>query len=58
MQLIEHEIIENEVSQELDDCWASGADLSTPETENVLGETEISQNREPLAVQLRENIPL
>ena len=48
----DNQIIENEVSQELDDCSASEADLSTEKTEN-----EISQNTEQLAVQLIENQP-
>lgn len=58
MQLTDNQIIESEVSQELDDCSVSQADLSTPETENEIRETEISQNIEQLAVQPIENQPL
>lgn len=49
MQLVAR-IRENEVSQQLDDCSASEADLATEETE-----TEISQNTEELAVEILEN---
>ncbi|MEG3930384.1 MULTISPECIES: hypothetical protein [unclassified Microcoleus] len=57
MEIVDNQIIESEVSQEVDDCSASEADLSTPETENESRETEISQNIKQLAVQLIEHQP-
>ena len=36
MQLTDNQIIESEVSQEVDDFSVSEADLSTPETENKI----------------------
>ncbi|MEG3926064.1 hypothetical protein [Microcoleus sp. D3_18a_C4] len=57
MEIVDNQIIESEVSQEVDDCSASEADLSTPETENESQETEISQNIKQLAVQLIEHQP-
>lgn len=58
MESVDNQIIESEVSQEVDDCSVSEADLSTPETENEIRETEISHNIEQLAVPLIENQPL
>ncbi|MEG3966128.1 hypothetical protein QUA00_00515 [Microcoleus sp. T2B6] len=57
MEIVDNQIIESEVSQEVDDCSASEADFSTPETENESRETEISQNIKQLAVQLIEHQP-
>ncbi|MEG4575339.1 hypothetical protein QUA56_22020 [Microcoleus sp. N3A4] len=57
MEIVDNQIIESEVSQEVEDCSVSEADLLTPETENEIRETEISHNLEQLAVQLIENQP-
>ncbi|MEG4172065.1 MULTISPECIES: hypothetical protein [unclassified Microcoleus] len=52
MEIVDNQIIESEVSQEVDDCSASEADLSTDKTHK-----EISQNTEQLGVQFIENQP-
>ena len=51
MELVDNQIIESEVSQEVDDCSVSEADLSTEETENEIGEIESDGEIEQLAVQ-------
>ncbi|MEG4444653.1 hypothetical protein QUB47_22180 [Microcoleus sp. AT9_B5] len=51
MDLVDNQIIESEVSQEVEDCSVSDADLSTQETENEIGEIEIDGEIEQLAVQ-------
>ncbi|MEG4036482.1 hypothetical protein [Microcoleus sp. Pol12B5] len=64
MQLVEKEIIETEISQELEDFPAFDEDLVAAEIEQELEETEISKKIEELSVQtsgldvqLIENLP-
>lgn len=44
MQIVDNQIRESDVSQEIEDCLGSETDLWTEETENEMGETEVSQN--------------